>query len=341
MIPERYNRSNLIAALHEPGKFFDEFKRICNRLRHAPAKFLFHLKYTPESDLMKEDWDNLIILDSCRHDVLNELKIFGNIDSKILKSSTSEEFIEEYFEEYEFSDTIYITANPYGARVTDTFFKKVSTFNETFTDNKKKAKVDNLGRGWEPELVYDTTINAYDENPNKRFVIHFMQPHSPYFGKKARMLRKDLREEGYRFWAWSDDIDRTDKVEKDNILYSLQQAAKEEIITKDKLYDIYKENIFVVMEFVEELSGELDGKTVVTADHGEMLGDSKLFVPQNLSGLNNNMGHGDRIYTKELRKVPWVVLDHTKRRKIIDGAINETDNKIVDIENRLRALGYK
>lgn len=341
MIPKRYNRENFIGALSEPQKFYDESKRVFNRVRHTPIKALFLAKYTPECNVMEEDWDNLIILDSCRFDILSELNIFEDIDSKILKSSTSEEFIQEYFEKGEFGDTIYITANPYGARVTDTFFKKVSTFDENFTKDGRKAKVDNLQKGWDPEIVYNTALKMYNENPNKRFIIHFMQPHAPYFGKKARMLREDLREQGYEFWAWSDNIDRKDKDEKDNVLYSLQQAAKKEIITKDELCETYEENISVVMKYVEKLSQDIDGKSVVTADHGEMLGDSRFLVPQNLSGLKNNMGHGDGIYTKELRKVPWAVLDYTERRDVIDEGVNKAGDESINVENQLKALGYK
>ncbi|MDZ7850716.1 MAG: hypothetical protein U5K70_07955 [Halodesulfurarchaeum sp.] len=342
MIPERYNWENFRGALFEPRKFFDEFKRIVNRIRHTPRELIFRFKYTSEFDIMKEDWDNLIILDSCRFDVLDEMDLFENLSYKIMKSSTSEEFIEEYFENNgDFGDTIYITANPYGARVTDTFYKNVVTFDRKFTENGKKAKVDNLGKGWEPEIVFNTALRMYKENPDKRLIIHFMQPHSPYFGEKSRSLREELREQGYEFWAWSDKLDRKDKSENDNVLYSLQEAAKLNIITKGELYEIYKENILVVMEYVEKLSQEIKGKTIVTADHGEMLGDSRYFVPKNLSGLKNNMGHGDGIYVKELRKVPWAVIDNKERREIIDEGVNKSGDKDINVENQLKALGYK
>jgi hypothetical protein len=79
---------------------------------------------------------------------------------------------------------------------------------------------------------------------------------------------------------------------------------------------------------VQTLAEQLDGKTVVTSDHGEM--------------LKWKHGHGYGIYTEELRKVPWMVLDYEQRRTTTAEKPIETD-EIIDsaVDTQHTALGYK
>lgn len=58
----------------------------------------------------------------------------------------------------------------------------------------------------------------------------------------------------------------------------------------------YEKNLEQVLEHVEELSNILEGKTVVTADHGDLLGENGLY------------GHPGNSNLKVLRKVPWDVI---------------------------------
>lgn len=46
--------------------------------------------------IMEKDWDNLIILDACRHDLYEEMKR-EKIDKRVTLGSTSKEFIEKNF----------------------------------------------------------------------------------------------------------------------------------------------------------------------------------------------------------------------------------------------------
>lgn len=46
--------------------------------------------------VMNKDWDNLIILDACRHDLYEEMKR-EKIDKRVTLGSTSKEFIEKNF----------------------------------------------------------------------------------------------------------------------------------------------------------------------------------------------------------------------------------------------------
>lgn len=341
----KYTRDDIIKGLKNPRLVSREFERISRHAIHFPRRVAFQYRYNYDYDIMNADWDNLIILDACRYDIIKNMGLFENVEYKILDSSNSLEFVENYISNNTHNDAVYVTANPFGAQVyPSTFYKKIITFN--YQEGNKKAQVQNLeeswSQGWSPETVYQVAKDAFKNNPNKRMIIHFMQPHGPYFGSKAKQARERLRSEGFKFWAWNEEINKKDKSNNDYILSHLLPAAQRGLIKKDEFIEIYKENLEYVSAYVEKIFDEFDGKTVVTSDHGEMLGESKIFLPDNMGGMGKSIGHGYGIYTKELRKVPWIINNYTERRNISqEESEKNMDNEVNDIEDQLRALGYK
>lgn len=59
------------------------------------------------------------------------------------------------------------------------------------------------------------------------------------------------------------------------------------------MQDVYRENVAYGLEYAQNLLEALDGKTVVTADHGELLGES---VPLLIRLLHARWGIRDRHY---------------------------------------------
>lgn len=84
-----------------------------NNLRKRLAKI--GLEKAPNSEqksITDYDWDNLLILDSCRHDRYE--KVAGkDIDYRFSKASRSPQFIKEELMNESFEDTILISANPF------------------------------------------------------------------------------------------------------------------------------------------------------------------------------------------------------------------------------------
>jgi hypothetical protein len=343
---ERYNRRNIIKGLKNPTLIKSEFGNLFTPIIHSPRRVAFQYRHNPDDNIMNEDWDNLIILDACRHDVLTKINKFKNAGHKILKSSNSLEFIENYFSSGSYDDTVYVTANPFGAQVDpSTFHKKIVTFDNK-ESNSNKAQMRNeknsWSQSWSPETVYQSAIENFENNPNKRIVIHFMQPHGPYFGEKAKQARDMLRSRGFKFWAWNEDLNKNNKENNDNILSHLLPAAQKGLIEKEPFIEIYKENLAYVLEYVDKISNEINGKTIVTADHGEMLGEKKICLPANMGGMAGSIGHGYGIYVEELRKVPWVILNYNERRTITQGENNDKENdEVNNVDGQLKALGYK
>jgi hypothetical protein len=336
MIPKRYSIDTLIKALQNPQKLRREIKRILDSAVHMPRRLLFSSNHEYMSDIMAEDWDNLIILDACRYDIINDTIGDHDVDYKNLDSSTSSEFIDKYFKGNEYRDTIYVTSNPYGARVNDVFYKKITPY-----DGEYDIIEDTHGESWKPDIVFDTALGVIKENPNKKMIVHFMQPHAPYFGEAADQLREKIRTRGYEFWAWDDGIEREEMDNNQYILSNLLDAAKKGVITADELIEVYIENLEIVLEYAYRLSDKMEGKTVLTADHGEMLGENKHLLVSDMRGLEQNFGHGRNIYTEELRQVPWIVLDSDIRKEVTKADKIENSEEIdSNIEDQLRALGY-
>jgi hypothetical protein len=268
ILPGKYEKDDILRGLRDP-------RRIIKEGKYSYKSSLFKYKYwNVDKKPITKDWDNLLLLDACRYDMLQRVGGFdGEIGYKILRSSTSPEFCDEYIAGNEFHDTIYVTANSFGAQVDDSvFYKKIVTLGDD-----RELKV-NLA----PEMVYQRALDAHRDHPDKRLMVHFMQPHSPYFGEKAAELRERLTDRGYNFWVWDDELSEADG-DRDGVYTHLLDAAKDRNITTDELTEIYLENLDIVLEYVKKLATEMGGKTIVTSDHGEV--------------LRWKLGHGYGIYT--------------------------------------------
>jgi hypothetical protein len=109
-------------------------------------------------------------------------------------------------------------------------------------------------------------------------------------------------------------------------------------LTIPALRTAYRENLDIALAEVAELLPDLEGRTVVTADHGEMLGDRHRYVPM------RDYGHHPGIYNDPTVKVPWQIVDTGERRTIRAEPPDEEMVAAVDheaIEEQLQHLGYK
>jgi membrane-anchored protein YejM (alkaline phosphatase superfamily) len=211
----------------------------------------------------------------------------------------------------EYHDTIYITANPFADRLDDGTFYYVDFLTDEWNDE--------IGTIF-PEDVRAAAVEANREHPNKRLIVHFMQPHRPYLGEMAEELRgrvdlKGYRNEGEGVQIWG--------------------AAKQKDVTVEEVRRAYGESLDIVLAEVEELLDELDGKTVVTADHGEMLGERVFPFTTRV------WGHSEGFNTRCLRTVPWLTVEGDERREITAEAPEESaDLENETVSDRLEALGY-
>lgn len=271
---------------------------------------IFHLRHGTGSRVIEEDWDTLILLDACRYDMFERQVPFdGRLESRISLGSTSEEFLRQNFEDGQFHDTVYVNANAFLPRVgldqDDTFHAVVDLLNEW----NEELDVSH------PETVTQAGIDAHEQYPNKRIIVHYMQPHLPFIG-----------EEGLKF---------RERLSQRNVWAPFRQNSAP--FSVDELWTGYYENLNIVLEHAKKLLDEIDGKVVISADHGNRVNERQGPVP-----TKRMFGHPWGVYTEQLVKVPWFVASADSRRTIIeDTPVSNKQQTDELVDQRLQALGYK
>jgi len=210
-------------------------------------------------DFIKQDRFLLIVLDACRYDIVNDL--IG--DTKPCRSNALN--TQWWFKRTwpDFYDLTYLSATPRlgehdweGYSGTDHFSEVVEVWD---TD-------------WDEEygtLLPSTMAERYKEiNPNKA-VVHFIQPHAPYLIAK----NEEVQVQG-------------DEYNNNKVKDIANQVGRE------KLKDFYFENFETAWKNGVREIADMSPNTVVTADHGEQLGE------------NGNYGHNNPDCSV-LREVPW------------------------------------
>lgn len=290
-------------------------------LRYVPIEvnnLQFRLRHGNGTRVMEEDWDNLLILDSCRYDMFTEcVDLSGTLEYRISLGSSSEEFMERNFVNQQFHDTVYVSANP--------FIPKLGLNEDTF-----HAVVDLLD-DWDEELqtirpdtVAAAAREAHERYPDKRLIVHFMQPHAPFIGERGREMVGG---------GWTMDHD----VEDDPGIWNRLRDGED--VPLERVWEAYNENLDVVLREVEPLLNDIDGKSVVTADHGNLVGERLSPIP-----TRRKYGHPYGVHAEALVKVPWFVIQGSDRREIkSDPPVESDDENLSDekLEDRLEALGYR
>lgn len=236
--------------------------------------------YGEAVNVMEEDWDNLVVLDACRADAFEEMVDLDRFDEyrrTVSHGSHSKEWTRRNFAGEQFGDTVYISANPHTTLLAD------DVFHELVEVWKDYDVYPNLIA---PSKVAEAAVDAHRRFPDKRLIVHFMQPHGP--GRELDDGRS--REE------------------------------------------TYYETIPSVINVVEGMLDELGGKSVITADHGELF----------TSGFKRKIGintHRAGLRFPKLVYVPWAVVDG-ERRKVTEDEVSHTETDQSVVESRLRDLGY-
>ena len=304
-------------------------------MRNTALKHVFCHRYGQPTDVMVQDWDNLLILDACRYDLFRDYNtIAGELESIVSVASTSLEFMEKTFDGRTFHDTVYVSANGYSHQLADDIFHE---FISTYPYSQRGLLNRALYENYHPQTVRKHAEDAFNNHPDKRLIVHFMQPHGPYFGPMANKLRARLKSDhGIELSAWVTDTEVADR--SDGPVY-LMDAAEMGLITSEELRDVYLENLELVLGHVGQLLKKISGKTVITADHGELLEHATNVHSQLYSEQFEHPGH---VWVPELRIVPWLEIESGQRRKIVSEPPNKSE-RVDDelVEQHLKSLGYK
>ena len=316
LMPDRYSADNLRRVLENPRLLRLEAIGIATRF-NARTTITLESKFGgPDGvDVIARDWDNLLILDGCRYDLFaNGAEIEGNLRKVRSKASHSGEFMEANFEGRQLHDTVYVTANPHAYDIDKDVFHAV----ENLLDDKWDERTQTVS----PGAVVQTAVDVHERYPEKRLIVHFMQPHFPFLGDTGR-----------EFSHRGIDMHRE---ETGNALNPWLALVSDPELSLETVLKAYEENLEIVVPHVEELVRRLSGKSVVTSDHGNLIGERGFPIPV------KQYGHPRGVRNPGVLDVPWLEIPaRDRRRTVAEPPICETkEHDQAAIEERLRALGY-
>jgi hypothetical protein len=266
--------------------------------------------------LVESDWDNCLLLDACRYDVFADQVDRGHLERRVAPGSQTGAFLDATFPpDAEFPDIVYVNGNP---RVATEYTGTVHAMEHVWQSDWDEAHSTVL-----PESMRDAAIAAHEEYPNKRLLVHFVQPHIPYIGETAAQLPGGAAIQTMR----PDSDDREEKP---------YAAVKRGTVEPETIRTAYRESLEEALTAVEDLLEALPGKTVITADHGELLGERS----GRRYGEFSDWGHPARTPVDELLSIPWWVPPFETRKEIETGQAVDGGRTQVTTD-RLEALGYK
>lgn len=276
-----------------------------NRIAHRICGPLQEQIYGRDGiDVPSRDWDNLLLLDSCRSDYFEEVANLERFDEYRVvesKGSATPEWLRQNFVGEEFGDIVYVNANPHVSReAPDCFHKIIDVWQEDYNEERGTVMAEDLGRH---------ARRAIQEYPNKRIIVHYNQPHGPYVGDVPLKFDK-------------------------NKAKGAGEALEKGIVTEDGFRSAYLSNLEYVLPHVYDLLEDISGKSIVTADHGELFG--KRLKPIPIRAYAHPLGLRD----PDLVNVPWAI-KQGKRREITDDGVNVKEPVDESIRTeRLRDMGY-
>lgn len=272
--------------------------------------------------LPDEDWDNLILLDACRYDMFTEQStLSGELSKRTSLASNTPGFLQKNFKGGDFSDTVYVTANPQvNVHLSDEFFEVINVWEDHWNDDYHTVM---------PEVVVEETIEAYESYPNKRIISHFIQPHYPFIGEVGQ---QEL--DTHSGMEFSKRLATDDEAHRDQL--SIWEQLYEGSVSVDLVWEAYRENLDITLPHVERLIDEFQEYTVVTSDHGNALGERAWPVP------NKIYGHPPSIRIPALTDIPWLVTNTETRKEILEGDSSSANVEHQEtVSQRLSDLGYK
>ena len=172
-----------------------------------------------------------------------------------------------------------------------------------------------------------TLFKIKNNYKNKRFILHYIQPHEPYISKNyAHYISEDYVEKRGKINRIIDG--KTEKTNGDirasigrtfqkicgiegrwkiNNLLGIPPFSQVDSIGRAEgmkgLRNAYKENLEIVLESVAELLEHVSGNILITADHGEYLGE------------NGRYGHGLVPRRPPIVEVPWLMIEKEKSKE--------------------------
>lgn len=270
-------------------------------------------------NVVEADWDVLVVLDGCRNDLFAETVDTEEYDSYrrvYSRASQTEEWLRVSFPDT-YGEFVYVGGNPMvSLHKPEVWHRLYESWRDGFDESLNTIAA--------PSVTEDA-LEARDEYPNKRLIVHYMQPHYPFVGYPELQFSKF--DEFHELGVQLDGDDRAN---------SVWDALGKGLVEYDEVWEGYRANLEYVVDEVDRLLEELPGeRIVVTSDHGNLLGERLWPIPL------REYGHPPGLRTSGLIEVPWAVREGDDRPTVTTGPIeSRSEAESDDLEDRLSALGY-
>ncbi len=222
-------------------------------------------------------WDYLIILDACRYDTF-EKYVWKYLDGKLLRAWSPGGYTVKWFRRTWtkiYKDVVYISSVPFIKRkdikIRRKFLRIVDAWDIGWDEKVYTVPPWNMNKIVLQEIKFTKIRRKLGKYPSRvRFVIHYVQPHAPYlagpinFSKLYELYLGEIK-------------DKVGIVPEHAILLHLFNVLKDTKKVNEALRREYEENLKLVLKFVAEIIPYLQGKIVITSDHGELLGEYGLY----------------------------------------------------------------
>ncbi|ESP89943.1 hypothetical protein K933_00232 [Candidatus Halobonum tyrrellensis G22] len=265
------------------------------------------------------------MLDACRYDSFERLYdgyFSGDLQKRRSPGSATPEWAAKTFTADH--DITYLSANPFvnslGVPLDELRWGASCEYEWAAADHIDTV-VDLWRDAWDDDLGAVTPgsvtehARRWREETDDPLVVHYLQPHAPYLrrgtGRKLRRIRggvaappEDDPPDGSAVGAVREWVERrlgrSQVAMMLGMLVELDPASVFDIGGRgfaETIRSYYEENLRLALAAASDLASDLDGRVVVTADHGEAFGEHGVWE------------HHVETHIPPLVDVPWLVLD--------------------------------
>lgn len=267
-------------------------------------------------DVPNADWDTLVVLDACRADLFEEvvdLDRFDEYRSETSRASATPEWLPVVFHD-EYGDIVYVSGNPQVSRkIPDRWHRLIEVWNDAYDEEREVIQAG---------PIVDAAIEAREDYPDKRIILHLMQPHVPFVD------RPDLHFCNYHLF---EDLEMVGDERAGNVF----EAAAKGIVDENEMWGAYGDNLRYTMREVWRLVDEFDERIVLSSDHGNVVEARSWPLPFKYHQHLPNHRHPGLV------TVPWAVIDGSRPRITDDGVNSKSRATAEEVTDRLENLGYR
>lgn len=310
-------------------------------------------RYQFGTNVFDRDWDLMIILDSCRPDFLRECKdVYPWLNEvnqmRSVGSMSAEWVLKTFIEEYraEIERTALVSRNVWSSRILDDRIHEDRDDPEGKRDQVRQGSLAHTPvtpqafRHYErvrpeanqgdllhpegvaaPHIVTDRAISVARTEDIDRLIVWYAMPHLQFIAEAV---------------DWSPDADIDDLMSGVEHIRDLTpeeesyEPAKQGKVSRKRMRTLYRQNLKLVLAYVDILLKNVDAKkAVVTADHGEGLGQQGIW------------GHPYGYPWPPVRTVPWAETSASDEGSYVP-KYEESERELVSEERQevLKKMGY-